>query len=294
VAIFIIGAGTSANPQDPWPQRVVITNDDGIAEQQRLFPMAEAFARVAETYVVVPRLDRSGTTHYLSWSPRQRALQVERILQRPASEESHTLTVYVVDGYPADCVLFAHALLAETPPDLLISGPNGGANLGESWMFSGTIGAARIASLLGWPAIAVSGLQSDWPEAATAVADWTVRLAQSPAVRGLESGQYLTVGLPRKKPGQIRGVRLARRRQITTLPSFTRGPKLAGSGDLHGELEVWLYQPPASRPDPPAGSDEDLWNQDYIVITPMRADEHDPGLMQKLAQPSAAIPDWTH
>jgi 5'-nucleotidase len=272
-----------------WPQRVVITNDDGIEERERLSSMAEAFVKVAETYVIVPRHDRSGTTNYLSIGSRKRALEVELVYELPATETSKLLRVYVVDGYPADCVAFALlGLLKENPPDLVVSGPNGGPNLGVAWAFSGTIGAARTAALLGVPALAVSGVEDDWPEALAAVANYTVKLAKSPLVRDMPSGQYLTVGLPQKMPGAIKGVRLARRAPPLMEYSFIPGPELVPEDTR----EVWLLQRQSHPQLPPAGSDEDLWRQDFVVITPMRADEHDDSWYHDLSLNPELIPGW--
>jgi 5'-nucleotidase len=254
--------------------------------------MAEAFSKFADTYVVVPSTERSGSTNYVTWAMwNKRVLEAELVSKRPATEEHRSLTVYAVDGYPADCVLFALvALLGGTPPDLLVSGPNVGSNLGRvAWMFSGTIGAARVAAALGVPAMAVSDVGEDRPEEEQrAVGDWVAKFAESSLVRELEPGQYLTVSLPRK----IRGVRLASRARWT-LPRAVQAPKIEGRGSLGGAKEAWLLQP-AGQSDPPSppGTDRDLWKQGYAVITTMRADEHDTHLMETLKHRMGEIPTW--
>ena len=286
------GAEKRGHAQAARPRTVVITNDDGIQERDRFMPMAEAFSKFADTYVVVPSTERSGSTNYVTWATwNKRVLEVELVSKRPATQERRSLTVYAVDGYPADCVLFALvALLGGSPPDLLVSGPNVGANLGRgAWMFSGTIGAARVAAFLGVPAIAVSDVGEDRPEEETrAVGDWVAKFAESLLVRELEPGQYLTVALPR----EIRGVRLAQRARWD-LPRAVQAPKIEGRGSLGGVREAWLLQPPLkSEPPVPPGTDRDLWSQGYAVITTMRADEHDPLLMEKLKRRMGEIPTW--
>lgn len=274
------------------PGTVVITNDDGIQERDRFMPMAEAFSKFADTYVVVPSTERSGSTNYVTWATwNKRVLEVELVSKRPATHERRSLTVYAVDGYPADCVLFALvALLGGSPPDLLVSGPNVGTNLGLGpWMFSGTIGAARVAAFLGVPAIAVSDVGEERPKEETrAVGDWVAKFAESSVVRELEPGQYLTVALPR----EIRGVRLARRARWD-LPRAVKAPEIEGRGSLGGVKEAWLLQPPLqSEPPVPPETDRDLWRQGYAVITTMRADEHEPLLMEKVKSRMDEIPTW--
>lgn len=291
ILFLTIFANNVSDAGDDWPQTVVITNDDGIQAMDRFMPMAEAFSTFAETYVVVPSTERSGTTHYLTWTTwNKRVLEVELVSKRPETDGRKPLTLYAVDGYPADCVLFAlAALLKNSPPDLLISGPNAGTNLGGAWLVSGTVGAARVAAFFGVPAIAVSDIGDERPEEEVrAVGDWVAKLAQSAVVQELEHGQYLTVALPRN----IRGIRLARRAPWH-LPRAVQAPEIEGLGLFGGKKEAWLLQP-SLRPRSPApeGSDLDLWRQDYMVITPMRADEHDTGLMQKLTRQIAKIPAW--
>ena len=274
--------------QAALPRTVVITNDDGIQERDRFMPMAEAFSKFADTYVVVPSTERSGSTNYVTWASwNKRVLEVELVSKRPATQESRSLTVYAVDGYPADCLV---ALLGGSPPDLLVSGPNVGANLGRgAWMFSGTIGAARVAAFLGVPAIAVSDIGEDRPEEETrSVGNWVAKFAESLLVQELEPGQYLTVALPR----EIRGVRLAQRARWA-LPRAVQAPEIEGRGSLGDVKEAWLLQPPVqSEPPVPPGTDRDLWRQGYAVITTMRADEHDPILMEKLKRRMGEIPTW--
>ena len=168
-----------------WPKRILITNDDGI-DNVRIKLLARAFAKISETYVVAPLQDRSGSSNY---SPRNYKLLVE---SRMLGEGIHA---YGVDGFPADCIMLAlFGLMRDKPPDLVISGINSSPNLGEGWFGSGTIGAARMAALLGIPAIAVSsGLHTDTPDALNSAISWVVRLTQSDLVRKLNPPQYLTL-----------------------------------------------------------------------------------------------------
>jgi 5'-nucleotidase len=203
----------TARAEQERPLRIVITNDDGVEElEDRVVPLARALAAFAEVYVVIPSQNRSGTTHHMNLSMGKRSLESELVWSGPLDEGGMRVEVHVVDGYPADCVALAlGGILRGNLPDLVISGPNGGPNLGPAWFGSGTIGAARIAAVLGVPAIAISGLDDSEEEAVQALAAWVAELARSELVLGLEPGRYLTVALPQKLPSEIEGVRVALR-----------------------------------------------------------------------------------
>jgi len=134
-----------------WPRRVLLTNDDGI-DSPALRALARALADAGiRTYVAAPRSDRSGTGSLMS------SLQTDAFLVEPKSL-GPGIQAWAVSGYPADCVLFAlRGPMADAPPDVVVSGPNIGANVGEAWFISGTIGAARAAAFFGVPAVAISG-----------------------------------------------------------------------------------------------------------------------------------------
>jgi 5'/3'-nucleotidase len=124
--------------------RILISNDDGIeAPGIRLL---EKIARELsnDVWVVSPEMEQSGASHSLTT---RRPLRLNEIGKQR----------YAVDGTPTDCVLLAvKKLLRDKPPDLVLSGINGGSNVGEDLTYSGTVAAAIEATLLGIPAIALS------------------------------------------------------------------------------------------------------------------------------------------
>jgi 5'-nucleotidase len=270
--------------EENWPKRVLITNDNGI-EDVKIVELARAFSRVAETYVVAPLEDRSGSTHYLT-ATQKGTLRVER---RHIGEGIHA---YAVDGFPADCVLLALAgIMQDNPPDLVISGINGGPNLGKDWLFSGTIGAARVASFAGLPAIAVSGLDDDMTDAVDAANRWVVHLAQSPLVRELKPHQYLTISIPRVEPEEIKGVRVAKRARLLERPVFAK----ATDDNLDSGQEIWrIVGIQEMEYLVPKDSDIALYNEGYIVVVPMICDEHDSQLLLQLKKEEESLPEWTH
>lgn len=280
LALVPIGAipptATPPSQADDRP-RVLITNDNGI-DDPKLIALARAFATRAETWVVAPAEDQSGSGSYLKL-PREGSVAVERRDLGPGIE------AFAVDGYPADCVLVAAAgILRDRPPTLVVSGINGGPNLGAGWMFSGTIGAARVAALAGFPAIAVSGLDDDEiPGAIEAAVDWVVRFSEHRAVRELEPGEYLTVSLPPGVPSEVSGVRIADRAPLS------RGPSL----DHDEAAGVWRITGMATREvSLSAIADEKLHADGAIVVVPMHADEVDGARLLEWMRSDPGLPAW--
>lgn len=285
VAVLGPLAGGSGDESTSWPRRVLLTNDDGIGDEG-LHALARAFVRVADTWVVAPSEDKSGTGSLMTFW-RRPSLTVE------TRDIGGGVRGYGVDGYPADCVLFAlTGLLRDTPPDLVISGINRRPNLADFWVVSGTIGAARMAAIYGVPAIAVSGLDRRAPDDAAPLLAWLVRLAQSQVVRRLKPPQYLTVSLPPASLGQVAGVRVARRTNppsLATLQKLHTFKKRASPGP-DAAAGVWDYEFKRVSLDQTPADDMTLNAAGYIVLVPMRVDEHDDAMFDELR---AGIPALT-
>jgi 5'-nucleotidase len=170
----------------------------------------------------------------------------------------------------------------------VVSGINGGPNLGHEWFGSGTIGAARTAALGGIPAIAVSGLDQSIPGAVKAACRWVVALSQSPVVRQLQPGQYLTVSIPRVSPDEIKGIRVLPRAAIDVsyLPRLV--PE-TGKQET-GKRQRWIMEPPSGQPVPI--HDIKGYQERWIVIVPMKVDEVDYSFMKELQTKVDPFPPW--
>lgn len=284
LAVLVLAASAApwrlAAQEIPWPRKVVLTNDDGI-DAPGLLALARAFARATETYVVAPLVNRSGSTNYVS-AIAAGGIDVE------SRDLGFPVVAYGVDGYPADAVVFAlRGLLADDPPDLVISGVNTGPNLSDDWNLSGTVGAAQMAAFLGAPAIAVSGFREEDPETLELIARWMVDLARSDAIRTMEPGTYVTVSVPRRTASEIGGVEIVR-----------RGPRPYRIGL---RPEPGAADPPRQRwslgfigEDVSAGPGTDLhaYSQGRIAIVPMRVDEHDYALLERWSVVPPELPAW--
>lgn len=281
---FAVPPAVAQNDRSDFPNHVLITNDNGI-DDAGLVELARAFARTpgTEVYVVAATRDRSGTSNFLGATTGEGAYRVERRDLGPGIE------AWALDGYPADCVIFAlTGPLRDRLPDVVVSGINGGPNLADDWFGSGTIGAARTAAYFGVPAVAVSGLEDDHPGAVRAATSWVVRFVRSALVASLEAPQYLTVSLPVGTPPEIRGASIVRRaRGVTWGRSHRVGDDTEADSVAEWRVELDFNPERAAE-----GTDVPTVAEGMIAIVPMRVDEFDAGLARRLRSLSNTIPEW--
>jgi 5'-nucleotidase len=167
---------------------ILVTNDDGV-HSPGIRALAAALGALAEVQVVAPDREVSACSQSLTL---KHPLRAEKIEER----------VHSVDGTPADCVNLALVKLLPRRPDLVVSGINRGANLGEDVFYSGTVGGAREGTFFGVPSIAVSlaaRAESDFSHAAA----FAARLAGLVLDKGLPERTLLNVNVP---PGTPIGV----------------------------------------------------------------------------------------
>ena len=169
---------------------ILISNDDGYSAKG-LAALNEAMIQVAETTVVAPERNRSGASNSLT-------------LTRPLRVAEAPNGFRFVDGTPTDCVHVALTGLLDAEPDMVCSGINHGANLGDDVLYSGTVAAAMEGRHLGLPAIAISLAGSDLSnfDSAGAVALGLVKRLQS---HPLPKDTILNVNVPDLPINEIKG-----------------------------------------------------------------------------------------
>jgi len=204
--------------------RILLTNDDGYGAPG-LCALAEALADFGEVSIVAPSSEKSGTAQSLT-------------LRQPIVAQQVAERHWSVDGTPADCVIVAlHKLLPERP-DLVISGINFGANLGENVYYSGTVGAAREAALHHLPAVAISLCSK---ERGANFAD-SARIARSTAETVLKEGLpdqvLLSINVPQPWNGDVRFTRQSKK--------ITRN-QLSEGKDPRGRSYFWLFEQKIDR-----------------------------------------------
>jgi 5'/3'-nucleotidase len=227
---------------------ILLTNDDGYhAEGLRV--LADALAEIATISVVAPNSEQSGKAQSLTLR--------QPIVCHPMGERHWT-----VDGTPADCVIVAiHKLLPEKP-DMIISGINHGANLGENIYYSGTVGAAREGALHHIPSVAMSlCLLRTEPKF-----DNSARVARAAAEiilkEGLPDQVLLNINVPEPWKG---GVRFTRQSKKITRNQLTEGK------DPRGRSYFWLYEQKIDK-DVEPDTDYAAIFSGAVSITPLHLD----------------------
>ena len=230
---------------------LLVSNDDGF-RSEGIITLSEALRPLGSVYVVAPDRERSAAGHSLTLS---HPLRVEKVSHR----------IYAVDGTPTDCVnLAANGILRNRKIDLLVSGINKGANMGDDITYSGTVSAAMEGTLLGIPSVAVSLVSRNHFRFRDA-AEFAAKVARKVLSRRLPKDTLLNVNLPNVPKGEIRGVR------ITRQGKRIYGESVVEKRDPRGRKYYWIGGDTLETEDIP-GSDLEAVEQHYISITPIHLD----------------------
>ena len=236
-------------------KRILLTNDDGINA-----PGMKVLQRIArslsnDVWVVAPEGEHSGASHSLT-------------LTAPLRLRKISAKKFAVEGTPTDCVMMAmNQVMANNPPDLLLSGVNRGANMGEDVTYSGTIAAAMEGTLVGVPSIALSQSFANrkvmhWPTAEQHASDIIRRLVAI----GWSRDVLMNVNFPDCLPGDVKGVEVVRqgRRDFSSLNIEQRI-------DARERPYYWIgFRPIQGQPE--EGTDIRATEEGRIAITPLHLD----------------------
>ncbi len=229
---------------------ILISNDDGYLAPG-LAALAAALTELARVTVVAPDRNRSGASNSLT-------------LQRPLRAETTPGGFIKVDGTPTDCVHLALTGLLEQEPDMVVSGINAGANLGDDVIYSGTVAAATEGRFLGLPALAVSLASRQarhYETAARATAQLVRGLKQSP----LPEDTILNINVPDRPWEEIRGFR------STRLGFRHRAEPVVKDRDPYGRDIYWVG-PAGPAQDGGEGTDFHAIEQGFVSVTPLQID----------------------
>ncbi len=272
---------------------ILITNDDGIENVERLLALAKSVKQVSRRVsIVVSAFDRSGTSNYTTFGKYQSTLEVtcEYV------DEENNIAIFTMPGNPADCVLIGlNGLFLDDQPDLVLSGINGGTNIGAGWFGSGTIGAVRMAAYLGVPGIALSGFDDDDERSYSVLPNWITKLISTKLVEEISSGDYWTIGFPEISLENVKGVVVAERRVAFAKPEQLVFEKIDGK-DPHtpDSKSVWSFRNNLSpQEDSDNKYDDTQLEAGYIVITPMTIDENSSSSFNSLVSKKRLIPEFT-
>lgn len=242
---------------------ILLSNDDGY-QAPGLAALARTMGEVARVTVVAPDRDRSGASNSLT-------------LEQPLRARPQPNGFISVEGTPTDCVHLAITGLLDKEPDMVVSGINAGANMGDDVLYSGTVAAATEGRFLGLPAIAVS-LTSHTPShfdtAARVARELVLRLQGSP----LPADSILNVNVPDVPYERLRGWR------ATRLGHRHKAEPAVRAQDPRGRDIYWVG-PAGPEADAGPGTDFHAVREGFVSITPLQVD-----LTRHAALPELA--DW--
>jgi len=229
----------------------LISNDDGITAQG-IQVLSRRMGELGKVTIVAPDQDRSGASNSLTLDAPVRISEIDERKFR-------------VTGTPTDCVHIALTGLLDRDPDMVISGINAGANLGDDVIYSGTVAAAMEGRFLGFPAIAVSLVFKDEPRhydsAAEAIAMLVQRLRQDP----LPADTILNVNVPDLAWFDIGGF------EVTRLGHRHRAEPTIREVDPRGRPMYWIG-PAGAEQDAGPGTDFDAIRRGCVSVTPIHVD----------------------
>jgi 5'-nucleotidase len=242
---------------------ILLTNDDGYFAPG-INALYSTLAKKHRVFLVAPDREQSASSHSLT-------------LNRPLRVHKISAQHYATDGTPTDCVMLAiHLLFKKEKPDMIISGINHGANMGDDVTYSGTVAAAIEGAILKIPSLAVS--MAHWVPGMSMVrgAQFVSRLVASYENFDLEPSTFLNVNLP---PDHGRGYS---RFEFTSQGFRTYRDIVVHKTDPRGKPYFWIGGRPRWRTAP--GTDFAAVAKGYVSITPMKLDFTDLSSLERLRQ----------
>lgn len=230
--------------------RILLSNDDGYFAPG-LAALADALRELADITVVAPERDRSGASNSLT-------------LDRPLLLRQAPSGFYYVNGTPTDCVHLAVTGMLDHLPDMVISGINHGANMGDDTIYSGTVAAATEGYLLGIPSIAVSLASHNaqhFDTAARVVADLVRRIQAQPPTEPM----LLNVNVPDCAWNELDGI------SVTRLGKRHKAESVVKTINPRGQTVYWVGAAGAAA-DAGDGTDFFAVANGQVSITPLQMD----------------------
>lgn len=232
------------------PMRILISNDDGYFAPGIVL-LAEMLAPLGDITVVAPERDRSGSSNSLT-------------LDRPLSVRRAENGFYFVNGTPTDCVHIAVTGLLPQLPDIVVSGINYGANVGDDTIYSGTVAAATEGFLLGIPSIAISLVAEGGGHLRTAgrvAAELVARFVKQPLTQPV----LLNVNVPDVEYEELTGM------SVTRLGKRHKAEPVIKSTTPRGDTVYWIGAA-GSAQDAGEGTDFHAITTNRVSITPLQMD----------------------
>ena len=232
-----------------------------------IYALWEAMSEIGETIVVAPNTEKSAVGHAITLSDPIRIEEVNR---------SGGFTGYAVNGTPADSVKIGVKAIMNSKPDIIISGINHGANVGQSLLYSGTISAATEGTFLGIPSIAISlDVLRDYDF--TVAKDVAKNIVQAVLKNGLPKETLLNVNVPKDRPDGLKGYQITHQGSIYFEDHFEKRE------DPRGRLYYWMTGN-IKDPDKDIHSDGVALRKGFVSITPLQLQMTNMDLMDQLSR----------
>jgi 5'-nucleotidase len=248
--------------------KILISNDDGV-HAPGINTLFETLSQEHDVFMVAPLEERSTTGHTLSLDNPLRVIKIDK-----------NKNIFGCSGFPADCTLMGIAHLMQERPDIVISGINRGANLGQDIYYSGTMAAAREAVFHDIPAIAVSTVCDfnkgpEHPIHYSTASDFVLRLLRKDILSILPPLHVLNVNVPDIKPTEVKGAKM------TELGMRRYSENIDPRKDFRGREYFWVggvYEGHCGSP----GSDCVAVDNKYISV----------GLLNLLGKSADKLEKW--
>ena len=211
----------------------------------------DSLAKHDRLSVVAPERNRSGASN---------SLTLERPLRAHLADNGY----YFVDGTPTDCVHLAVTGLLENEPDMVVSGINAGANMGDDVLYSGTVAAAMEGRHLGLPSIAVS-MNSYTPKHYETAAMAVEKIIANLEAKPISQNTILNINVPDVLWTDIQGIK------VTRLGNRHKSEGVIKQTDPRGDVMYWVG-PPGAAQDAGEGTDFHAVENGFISVTPLHID----------------------
>ncbi|QIG54667.1 5'/3'-nucleotidase SurE [Altererythrobacter sp. BO-6] len=249
--------------------RILVTNDDGIHAPG--IALLEEIARQLsdDVWVCAPSDNQTGAGHSLT-------------LSLPVRLRKHAERRFSVTGTPTDAVSIGLKQVLDSPPDLILSGINAGANLGDDITYSGTVSAAMEGALAGIRSIALSQVMKQerpaWGDRFATAREWGPKVIQPLIGAPFEPRTLVTVNFPCLAPEEVRGIRVVRQ----GFHDYARASVIEGR-DPRGQRYYW-FGLDAIEHTPDHGTDLEAIGEGHVSVTPLQLDLTHHASLSGLAQ----------
>jgi 5'-nucleotidase len=250
---------------------ILISNDDGI-NATGLRVLRDSVAHLGNVLVVAPEHQCSAASHAVSIFKEM----PYRVVLKNGQPWGHAL-----EGMPSDCVKLGVLTLADRKPDLVLSGINPGANIGNNILYSGTVAAAREGAMLGIPSIAVSlnfFRHTEKERHFETAGEWAARLSEMVLRRGLPRGVVLNLNVPNLPSSEIRGAVISRQSRSMFQDEMEPAQENGEVRSYRNVGKIMIEEPEADE-----DNDDVVLKHNKVSITPLHYDLTEHHFREELA-----------